>query len=187
MLRTCNSRGATCSGTTPSFLFCPYTDFQTPLAKSKFQTWKWHTNTYHYFPKISNKFQSHPPIHFVSRASKTLPKSVPISSSSYLSIPSSSLRYINARLYYAIPKFRQIRPDETLDFSLFLSIFIFVSTICSIKMRKGTKRKASQKEEAAEKINNQAATRAKRTRVPKPDSGPPVYFDEKRNLVLPSL
>lgn len=54
-------------------------------------------------------------------------------------------------------------------------------------MRKGTKRKASQKEEAAEKINNQAATRAKRTRVPKPDSGPPVYFDEKRNLVLPSL
>lgn len=47
-------------------------------------------------------------------------------------------------------------------------------------MRKGAKRKATQKDQASEK---KEVVRAKRTRVPKPVS-PPDYFPDKRNLVL---
>ena len=52
-------------------------------------------------------------------------------------------------------------------------------------MRKGTKRKAARKEEdkPAEPKPDKAPSRAKRTKLPKPESEP-EYFEDKRNMVF---
>lgn len=52
-------------------------------------------------------------------------------------------------------------------------------------MRKGTKRKATRKEEdkPAEPKPEKSPPRAKRTKLPKPESEP-EYFEDKRNMVF---